>query len=73
MENENENNNKLIAFVLLAVIIAVVITAVLYGLWAFTLMELNPKHWSVSARYFLALFWTAATIITVAVIKNINS
>ena len=71
MENENENN-KLIAFALLAVILAVVIAAIFYGLWAFTLMELNPKHWSVSARYFLALFWSVTTIFTVVVIKNNN-
>lgn len=71
MENENENN-KLIAFVLLAVIIAVVIAAILYGLWAFTLMELNPKHWGEAARYFLALMWVATSIFTVGVIK-INS
>lgn len=71
MENENEKN-RLIAFALLAVILAVVISAILYGLWAFTLMELNPKHWSVSARYFLALIWTTATIFTVVVIKNNN-
>lgn len=72
MENEN-GNSKLIAFALLAVILAVVIAAILYGLWAFTLMELNPKHWSVSARYSLALFWTTATIFTVVLIKNNNS
>lgn len=72
MENENEKN-RLIAFALLAVIIAVIIAALFYGLWAFTLMELNPKHWSETARYFLALFWASATIFTVVVIKNINS
>lgn len=72
MENENENDNKLIAFVLLAVIIAVVIAAIFYGLWAFTLMELNPKHWGEATRYFLALMWVATTIVTVAAIK-INS
>lgn len=71
MENENENN-KLIAFALLAVILAVVIAAILYGLWAFTLMELNPKQWSESARYFLALFWSVAAVFTVVVIKNNN-
>lgn len=71
MGNENEKN-KLIAFALLAVILAVVIAAILYGLWAFTLMELNPKQWSVSARYFLALTWISATVSTVVAIK-INS
>lgn len=71
MENENENN-KLIAFALLAVILAVVIAAILYGLWAFTLMELNPKHWSETARRFLALTWISATVSTVVAVK-INS